>query len=50
VRRAAHPLWAECHNISVSSLREGWVNDLASGVNVLTADAIAAQNCERTAA
>jgi hypothetical protein len=40
--RAAHPLWADCHSISLSSLREGLGRYLASGVNLLTADAIPA--------
>jgi hypothetical protein len=40
VHRAAHRLWADRHNISVSSLREGWGRHLASGVNLLTFDAI----------
>jgi hypothetical protein len=40
VHRAAHPLWADCHNISLLSLREGWIWHRASDVNLLTADAI----------
>jgi len=43
-RHAAHPLWADCHNISESSLREGWLRYLASDVNLLTADAIPHDN------
>ena len=38
--RAAHLLWADRHNISLSSLREGFDGYLASGVNLLTVGAI----------
>jgi hypothetical protein len=40
MHRAAHRLWADRHNISLRSLREGSVSDLASDVNLLTFGAI----------
>src|SRR6202011_947364 len=40
VHRAAHPLWADRHNISLWSVREGWRRYLAPGVILLSWGAI----------
>jgi hypothetical protein len=40
-------LWTDRHNISGSSLREGWGRHLASGVNLLPLDAISEDGSPR---
>jgi len=47
MHRAAHLLWADRHNRPVKRLREGCGGDLASGVNLLTFDAIAVREPRR---